>query len=239
MENNLTNVKDYYIEFEGIRELREALEALREYTKAIDFDKAFKYNEQHFRRFVEQTGFMIPMQWQPWEVHEFPISNREDGEKILLDYYKADNSANLNIIFDDIKDFINKNHMKWNSLITDCLVCYENNLFKPIVPSLISVIEGIITESNDINNGYKNKINEYCKKQGMDSSFTRIIWTSIAVYFDNLYRFKKFNEERAPFLNRHWIQHGRDNSALWREIDVIQLFCALHTIMTLRYGREI
>ncbi len=235
MGNNLLDMKEYHIEHEELIELRNFLEKWRKYAETIDWEQAYKDTEQHFCRFTEQTGFIVPMNWQPGEIKEFPISSKKDGEKILLDYYKTDNNANLNQIFDEIKEIISKNNTKWNSLIADCLLCYENKFFKPIVPSLVSIIEGIIAEPCNINNDYKNKINTYCQKQGFDGSFTRIIWTSIGKYFDNLYKYKKFSEERPNSLNRHWIQHGRDNSELWREIDVIQLFCALHAMLTVTY----
>lgn len=70
------------------------------------------------------------------------------------------------------------------------------------------------------------------RKKRREGSLNYITWISVEKFIECLFRYKKFDDDRPIFLNRHWILHGRDNTD-WEIGDSLRLFNALNTISQL------
>lgn len=56
-----------------------------------------------------------------------------------------------------------------------------------------------------------------------------LIWISIYNYIKVLYDKSAFEQAEPTTVNRHWVLHGRTETA-WQRIDCVRLLAALYTI---------
>jgi hypothetical protein len=192
------------------------------------------------KNFVENTGWVIsPNLPFPTITKILDLNDKTELESNLLRIYEDNDNEMIKELFKSIrKSLENSNYDKWKLLISSCIDIYDNGYFTPVLPSLVSVIEGIIGCEENITKYFRVKLKEYClQKSHVSEEYDKyrdgkdLIWLSIAYYIDAVFKKAEFGQERSLIINRHWIQHGRDDCNLWRKIDAINLFCAVDALM--------
>lgn len=200
------------------------------FLKQLEDD--FQYIENNVGRLAEM-GWTIDPDWPfPFigEILEFETINELD--EYLYGYFTYNKKVYLKEIFQWLKVDGEEVLSHWNGLILDCISSYKKGYYKVCIPSIISIIEGVMAlrcenkmRSQVIYNYFDSQIEKY-----KNDNVNRIIWVSCKSFFSNLFKGHDFNSERLPLINRHWIEHGRDNCNEWKEIDAIRLFHALKCI---------
>ena len=67
----------------------------------------------------------------------------------------------------------------------------------------------------------------------LQESFTLALWRATDAFIGELFQRSDFDGPRPTGLNRHWILHGRDETA-WNQADSLRLFQATDTITSLQ-----
>ncbi|MDR7908107.1 hypothetical protein [Bacillus velezensis] len=143
-------------------------------------------------------------------------------------YYEENNFKQLKVLRENlIKGLADR----WVELIEHSLELYFEGKFRLMIPVLITIIEGEmseLTESASIGwrlmGDFKGKIND-------DDKYLAITSYSIVYFFmEKLFTTHSFDEDRLPMINRNWILHGRDNPELWTKADALRLLNALSSI---------
>lgn len=183
--------------------------------------------------FTDNTGWIIsPLFTFPIVENLLEKMDKDYADMNLYRYFKCND--NMNVLFKSIQKLKHNANLKLDSLIDDVIEGYKMGLYKVALPSLVSIIEGILSEEKKINSKYKNNLYQYCieksnKFKTIDIEY--LVFKSLSKYIENFYQNVNFYKQRPKFINRHLIQHGRDNTALWREVDAINLFCVLEGLL--------
>jgi hypothetical protein len=188
-------------------------------------------------KFGKEKGWVISPDWPVPFVEVILDSGKtaEEIDSILLMYYTENDGRELKELFKKLRELRNEKVEQWYSLIDDCIDIYKKGYFRPVIPSLISIIEGIpaMGAGNPQAKHIKN-IKEYCNskaKQYAGNYALGVVWASIVNYMDSLFMNSFFRDSRPLSINRHRVQHGRDNCAEWQEIDAIKLFNTVHALI--------
>ncbi|WP_416826115.1 hypothetical protein [Ectobacillus polymachus] len=161
--------------------------------------------------------------------------NLQTYDKYFFDVYQADSE----FLFNHEKEYI-VNHIEPHNkiLIEQCFTNYENNNYQIVIPTLIMLIEGQISnlsESSKVGKGLLSDFDKTIKegtKEFTKNEFAKIIAYSILRFLEKyLFEKKDFKLEREPLLNRNWVMHGRDNPELWTKIDALKLFINFSTLL--------
>lgn len=173
-----------------------------------------------------------------WTLHfnwDFPqigclldVNSKEELDYIMYKYYCRNNRELINDLLDSFTDKKYDCLTRWDSLLIDCISIYKNKIYKPIIPSLVSIIDGLVAMQCG-NKSKTSRLLQFCTKQ-IEKNNGDIIWTSILEFLNVLFEPNDFNGPRPLSLNRHWIQHGRDICDEWTEVDTIRLFVSLDCI---------
>jgi hypothetical protein len=152
---------------------------------------------------------------------------KEEIDQYFYTFYTENDNEVLNSIFEEIQK--DKNIEKWGKLVNECILAYRNGFYLIIIPSLISIIEGLISkimiEPNSTN------VVKACKTMIVkEDSIQKIAWMSIYKFIERLFKGQKFNGDRPEIINRHRILHGRDEPN-WSIVDVIKLFTTIQSLL--------
>ncbi|MDW0115058.1 hypothetical protein QT711_18000 [Sporosarcina saromensis] len=139
--------------------------------------------------------------------------------------------------FNEIKeDLIGKIEPHRKELLEDCLDSFLSDKYKIAIPTLMTFIEGEVTDILDTRD-YGWKLNELMEKATTndEEKFDQIA-TYSTYYFlrEELYRSWKFGDERLEMINRHWVLHGRDNPELWTKYDCLRLINVLSSLQFIK-----
>lgn len=198
-------------------------------------DHIFREFNEKYGPFVQRTGWVISPNWSMPLIDEILELDKKDTDVLLSNYYTAENIEELLL---NIDKTLSNTHTKWDCLIKDCIQSYKYGCFRPVIPSLISIIEGIVGTPENIDGRYKMNLKNYCIRQAGEEKENRehikaYSWMAINYYIDILYNYNSFQNTRNQFMNRNWIQHGRDNCDCWEKIDAINLFNTLDVLLYL------
>lgn len=199
------------------------------------WDEEQKWMEEHCVNFGRKKGWVISPEWTIPFIGDIlkPERSQEEIDTTLMSYYTENDKEQLKIIFKQIRACSNGEIRQWYSLLDECIATYEAGYFRPVIPSLISVIEGIpAIYAGNPQFDHKRSIKNYClaMHQNTTRCDLKLVWLSIANYIDCLLKNRDFCRQRLYSLNRHRVQHGRDSCDSWREIDAINLFNTVHTL---------
>lgn len=163
------------------------------------------------------------------QVGEFIIlDTKEKLDYAMHQYYCNDSNKNLNKLLDSFMKEKYDCLQRWDTLLSECVLIYQKGFYKPIIPSLVSIIDGLVALQCGNKSQSKLLIN-YCDRQ-IENQEDDILWTSIREFLDILFASSDFNGPRPLSLSRHWVSHGRDVCANWTEIDAIRLFVSVDCI---------
>lgn len=197
--------------------------------------------DEDIKYIIGRTDILAEMGWMISPDWTFPIIEKlletENQEKVddllYFGYYTCDDNEELNELFALLQDDKSGLLSRWRPLINDCISSYRSGYYRVCLPSLISVIEGVLAMQCGNGDKTRNILKflddqiDKCKKD----SVNKMIWISSRAFIDKLFSYHNFNDERMPLINRHWVEHGRDECNHWKEIDAIRLFNALRCIV--------
>ncbi|MCZ2259847.1 hypothetical protein [Sporosarcina sp. G11-34] len=158
-------------------------------------------------------------------------SNKIDN--LFVGYYESDNRRNYlmakTVILSGIED-------RWGNALNDCFELYEAEKYRVIIPLLITIIEGEISDITESHLFGSRLLKEWEEKiLSEQEKMLIIISHSLYKYLSGkMFKPKPFAEERGLLINRNWILHGRDNPNLWTKVDVLKLINALSTFQFIK-----
>lgn len=210
-----------YMEDNNIKDVSELLE---------------KYYRENYVTLIEKTGWLFGDGWSWDMVEDLSTKDAEDRNKMLEAFYTEEQ---INKLFHKIECVLNKNNICYDILINECISSFKNNLYLVTIPSLMSIVDGLI---NSPNAGKASIIktcqNNFSTQKNKDNFFFALNWMFLEKYVEGVYKTHKFTEPRLPFFNRNWILHGRDNPHDWKRLDAINLFNTIRILLSLQYETE-
>lgn len=177
---------------------------------------------------LADAGWILPLEFFPFEILEVVDKyTLEELDEYFYSFYTENDNERIKLIFKDIRE--SKSIDQWNGLIEECIQAYHNGYCLILIPSLLSIVEGLLSKLSD--NPQNTHIKSLCQsKAESEDGITRVIWVSVWKFILQLYKNVKFSEESPCVINRHRILHGRD-ATNWKPVDVIRLFVAIHTVL--------
>lgn len=121
---------------------------------------------------------------------------------------------------------------KWTEILDECFACVERDQYKVAIPTLISIIEGEISELSESEMVGKGLISIFKEKIGTDKrELDAIMLYSLHHFLESeLFIRRDFADSRRQLINRHWVVHGRDDPKHWTKVDALRLINVLSTI---------
>lgn len=154
--------------------------------------------------------------------------NQEQIDSHFTSYYENEAQKNYHTTKTVILNGINE---KWGDVLEDCFELYEEEKYKVIIPMLITIIEGEISNMSRSQKVGNKLLKEW--KESIDDKDNMLIIISYSLYEylrKDMFVYKEFHDERDEMLNRNWVLHGRDNPQFWTKVDVLKLINLLSTI---------
>ena len=202
---------------------------------AIDWD-SFVIDNRKACEQLAQFGWTLPMQLTPGEVIDLAREPIDKIDAFFVNHYTAEEFAALRRVR---RELLSRPGLSaWWSLLDECFEVFESGKHLITVPALISTIEGVVSYAG--NSLHKQNVSGkflvgICANKAKASSGGEIhalMWRSLEIFVENLFRNAPFDKSRPITINRHWILHGRD-SANSTVADSLRLFSALETIDSL------
>ena len=118
------------------------------------------------------------------------------------------------------------------NLLGQCWQAFQNKLYAVCATSLLSVIEGILSEFSDDKQDVR--MMKVCQKKvdtfpSTGSTIQKHVWISYNNFIRNLYQKSDFSADEPETINRHWLLHGRSDFEI-DELDCIRLFNAVQSL---------
>jgi len=158
---------------------------------------------------------------------------QQEIDHIFLEYYESDSKMNYESTKSAIVDEIDG---QWKSVLNDCFELYEQDKYQVIIPMLMTVIEGEISNIAKSPQIGKRLLTDW-KKQipSVQERMMIIISYSLNQYLSSkIFIRKEFHEERSSSINRNWVLHGRDNPENWTKVDALKLINAISTLQFIK-----
>ncbi len=154
----------------------------------------------------------------------------DDVNAFLKWYFTEDNYLHTKNMLSVIKKSPIKNGLK--KLIDECWQAFEIKSYAICATSLLSVIEGILSEFSDDKTDVR--MMKICQKKvdtfpSNGSTIQKHIWISYNTFIRNLYKKSDFDSTEPDSVNRHWLLHGRSDFEI-DELDCIRLFNAIESL---------
>lgn len=202
---------------------------------AVDWD-GFKIDIRKACEQLAQSGWTLPMQLTPGEAIDLAREPIDQIDAFFVNHYTAEDFAALRRVRREL--LCRPSLSTWWRLLDECFEVFENGKHLITVPALISTIEGVVSYAG--NSLYKQNVSRkflvgICANKAKASSgggVHALMWRSLEIFVENLFRNAPFDKSRPITINRHWILHGRD-SANSTVADSLRLFSALETIDSL------
>jgi len=202
---------------------------------AIDWD-SFVIDNRKACEQLAQFGWTLPMQLTSGEVIDLAREPIDKTDAFFVNHYTAEDFAALRRVR---RELLSRPGLSaWWSLLDECFEVFESGKHLITVPALISTIEGVVSYAG--NSLHKQNVSGkflvgICANKAKASSgggIHALMWRSLEIFVENLFRNAPFDKNRPITINRHWILHGRDK-ANWTAADSLRLFSALETIDSL------
>lgn len=154
-----------------------------------------------------------------------------DGK--FVEYYEKNNQAQFKDTTEEILYYIED---KWTGVLVDCFTLYNSESYRIIIPFLITVIEGELSNILESELFGKRLLKSWEKEiLSNDDKFIAIASYSLQKYlYNTTFENHDFNEERRSSLNRNWVLHGRDDPNLWTRTDALKLINIISTLQFIK-----
>ena len=99
-------------------------------------------------------------------------------------------------------------------LVRQCWDAFQGKLYAVCATSLLSVIEGVLSEFGDDKRDVRMmKICQYHVDNfpANGSTIEKHVWISYNTFIRKLYEKSDFNSDEPDVINRHWLLHGRSD----------------------------
>lgn len=175
---------------------------------------------------LAELGWSAPIQFTHLQTVEFgnPSHTADNVNEAMVEFYIQDGSERLSKTVDDI---LKRSELEpWHQTIAECLDSFKSARFLVVVPTMITVMEGILALKTGTFLSKEVRMIAPTKRVANAPKASRLeqsIWLSVAKLIEQLYTKASFEDEAPDFLNRHWILHGRNTSKDAR-LDSLRLF---------------
>jgi len=163
--------------------------------------------------------------------------NQARLDEYFLQYYTRNNNSFFKETETHLLKFIKPQR---KDLLKDCLDNFVNGKYHITIPSLITLIEGEVTdilETKDYGKNLYDKMNKAAKNE--EEKFVQIITYSTYDYLRReLYKPHDFGKKRRNMINRHWVLHGRDNPNVWTKYDGLRLINVLSSLQFIKVHKD-
>lgn len=157
-------------------------------------------------------------------------SELDDVNGFMIAFYSCDDCRNMKKMITGIQQSkINAGLVK---LTTECWQAFQYRMYRVCATSLLSVIEGVLSEFSDDKQDVK--MMKVCQKH-IDtfphdgSTIMKHVWISYNQFIRNLYQKSDFSASEPDNVNRHWLLHGRSDFEI-EEVECMKLFNAVHSL---------
>jgi len=180
---------------------------------------------------LKDIGWTLPAELGIYAVNV--IGNTEeiqDIEKFFEMYFTYNDYKHTKAMIDNILDTPISDGLK--KMIRECWMAFQSKLYAVCATSLISVIEGVLSEfSTDKSDVRMMKVcqNIVDEFPSDGSSILKHVWISYNNFIRNLYQKSDFKQVEPDEINRHWLLHGRSDFKI-KEIDCLRLFNAVESL---------
>ena len=154
-------------------------------------------------------------------------------DKLFVEYFESNSNKNYHntksVILGEVDE-------QWKSVLNDCFELFEQDKYRVIIPMLMSIIEG---EVSDIANSSKvgaGLLRDWKKQISSEEERMMIIISySLNKYLaSKIFKYKEFHAERGLGINRNWVLHGRDNPENWTKVDALKLINVISTLQFIK-----
>nr|WGE06527.1 hypothetical protein P5658_13225 [Bacillus subtilis] len=189
-------------------------------------EKITYHNSRHGWTLTEE----IPIQFYLDDA--FLGYDQKELDNTFVSYYERDNYKQLDGLKEVLLEGLGD---RWKELIEHSFELYVEGGFRISIPTLITIIEGEMSELTESLKVGMKLMSEFKDKIDESDKYLAIASYSIFYFFeDKLFKTHLFDEERQPMINRNWILHGRDNPQHWGKADALRLLNTLATIQFIK-----
>lgn len=154
----------------------------------------------------------------------------DDVNTFMADFYSYDDQRNMKSMIKGIQESKIKPGLL--KMVNKCWQAFSVKLYAVCATSLLSVIEGILSEFSD--DKQDTRMMKVCQKH-VDtfpqdgSTILKHVWISYNQFIRKLYQKSDFTATEPTDINRHWLLHGRSDFEI-EEIECVRLFNAVHSL---------
>lgn len=154
----------------------------------------------------------------------------DDVNSFMEQFYSYDDYRNMKSMIKGIQESKIKEGLI--KLVTECWSAFNTKMYAMCATSLLSVIEGILSEFSDDKQDVR--MMKVCQKHvdnfpSDGSTILKHVWISYNQFIRNLYQKSDFTADEPEAINRHWLLHGRSDFEV-EEIECMKLFNAIHSL---------
>ena len=153
----------------------------------------------------------------------------EEIDELLVDYYTRDQCERLESLLS--ASFSSALLEMYKDLLEEALSSFKDERYRICVPSLITVVEGVLTSRLGLRDSKDIRVISPTKKIIEDEKMNlgKTYWSSVHSLIDSLFVISNFDEQMPGKLNRHWVLHGRAELGESKK-NALQLFVLIATI---------
>ena len=157
-------------------------------------------------------------------------SELDDVNTFMEQFYTYDDYRNMKAMIKGIQE--SKIKAGLIKLVNECWNAFNSKMYAICATSLLSVIEGILSEFSDDKQDVR--MMKVCQKHvdtfpSDGSTIMKHVWISYNQFIRNLYQKSDFTADEPEAINRHWLLHGRSDFEV-EEIECMKLFNAVHSL---------
>ena len=136
----------------------------------------------------------------------------DDVNSFMEQFYAYDDYRNMKAMLKGIQESKIKEGLK--KLVNECWNAFNSKMYAICATSLLSVIEGILSEFSDDKQDVR--MMKVCQKHvdsfpSDGSTIMKHVWISYNQFIRNLYQKSDFTANEPDIINRHWLLHGRSD----------------------------
>lgn len=204
---------------------------VEEYCKRLDAEEAEVAN------LLTKCGWLgMERHFTIVEVRALLAAHNHGGDdalgKFVLDFFRAND---LQLLTSMIGTWTSIPYFEQRrTVLTDALDAHRKQQFTLTVPALLPFAEGLSAEILG-----KPQVNAVTVLAKQISDADQETWSQVflGVICDTFYKFYKFGEQTAPYLNRHGILHGR-TSDYATEANSLRVFLLLDVLADLWHEQQ-
>lgn len=173
-------------------------------------------------------GWTFPVYMSPWRLYAIlHLDTVDQIDESFVKFYCESDGKNYAQLRDAILS--DERLAPWRSLLKQCFGSYEREEFLIVVPSLLTVLEGVLAkpENAPFVTGperarfFSEKIAAFPA-----DSVEAHMWRCANTFIKKLFESHGFGGPEPGLLNRHWVLHGRLTPE-WSRADCLRLLQAI------------